>query len=101
MVETNHSESSEKLPDRIIVTDVLDLHGFFPEQIPSIIHDFIQNAVTLKIQTVRIVHGKGKSRLKYEVLKVLKSHPDVMDFRDAPPYLGSWGTTLVTLKNRK
>ena len=38
MVETNHSESSEKLPDRIIVTDVLDLHGFFPLENPDIKH---------------------------------------------------------------
>jgi len=33
----------EGIPESIVVTDTLDLHGFFPEQIPEIIEAFIDN----------------------------------------------------------
>ena len=87
------------IPDKIDITDTLDLHGFFPEQIDEIITVFIQNAVELKIKTVRIVHGKGKSRLKFEVHQNLKHNPAVCSYKDAPPDLGGWGVTIVYLKS--
>ena len=87
----------EGVPDEIIVTDTLDLHGFFPEQVPGILEDFIQNALHLGLTSVKIIHGKGRSRLKYEVHKALQAHPSVADFRDAAPSLGGWGATVVEL----
>ncbi|KPL18125.1 MAG: hypothetical protein AMJ92_09520 [candidate division Zixibacteria bacterium SM23_81] len=83
------------------VTDTLDLHGFFPEQIPQMVPDFIQNARALGLHRLRIVHGKGKSRLKWEVHQVLKDNPYVESFGDAPPETGGWGTTVVLLKTEK
>jgi DNA mismatch repair protein MutS2 len=89
----------EGIPDRVIVTDTLDLHGFFPEQIPEIVDAFIGNAVERQLKRLRIVHGKGKSRLKFEVIQALKNDTRVADFYDAPPELGGWGATLVELKD--
>jgi DNA-nicking Smr family endonuclease len=83
------------------VTDTLDLHGFFPEQIPQMIRDFIENAHTIGLRRLRIVHGKGKSRLKWEVHQVLKAEPCVESFGDAPPDTGGWGATVVLLKEEK
>ncbi len=85
------------IPERIVVTDTLDLHGFFPEQIPEIINAFVGNAVSLRLRTLRIVHGKGKSRLKFEVVRALERDERVAGFRDAPPELGGWGATIVEL----
>jgi len=84
--------------DYIIVTDVLDLHGFYPEQVSEIIDEFIQNARLLKLQHLRIIHGKGKSRLKWEVYQELEKNPHVAYFGDAPPESGGWGATIVDLK---
>ena len=81
-----------------IVTDVLDLHGFFPEQVPEMIEEFIANALNLKLDKVRIIHGKGKSRLKWEVHNVLKDNAHVMKYYDAAPDTGGWGATMVELK---
>jgi len=89
---------NEKFPEKIIVTDTLDLHGFFPEQVEEIVDAFIKNGVKLKLKKLRIVHGKGKSRLKFEVYKTLKNNSRIIDFYDAPPYLGGWGVTIVELK---
>lgn len=80
------------------ITNILDLHGFFPEQIPSLVHDFIEDAQHFGFSRLRIIHGKGNSRLKWEVYQVLKNHPDVESFRDAPPDAGGWGATIVLLK---
>lgn len=91
------SSSPDGIPETIIVTDVLDLHGFFPEQIPEVMDAFLENAVNLGIREVRIIHGKGKSRLKFEVHRILKQDGRVVRFGDARPYQGGWGATVATL----
>jgi DNA mismatch repair protein MutS2 len=90
-------QSVEGISSHVVVTDTLDLHGFFPEQVPEIIEVFIHNARTLRLNRLRVIHGKGRSRLKYEVIQALKSNPDVMRFHDAPPDMGGWGATVVEL----
>ncbi|MBN2103953.1 Smr/MutS family protein [bacterium] len=84
----------------IEVEDVLDLHGFFPEQVKEIVRAFLQHACEKHYTQVRIIHGKGKSRLKWEVYQILKKHPDVACFGDAPPQTGHWGVTIVELKTK-
>ncbi|MBN2030419.1 Smr/MutS family protein [bacterium] len=91
-------EIPEGIPQRIVVTDTLDLHGFFPEQVKEIVQDFIENALELKLKQVKIIHGKGKSRLKFEVYQVLKNHPQIIHFSDSAPESGGWGATIVELK---
>ena len=91
----------EGLPDAVIITDVLNLHGFYPEQIEEVVSAFLDNAVKLKLAQIRIIHGKGKSRLKWEVHQILKQRTDVEVFSDAPPELGGWGATLVKLNIKK
>lgn len=96
--ENNRKDEEERLPEYYIVTDVLDLHGFFPEQVPEIVDEFINNALALKLYRLRIIHGKGKSKLKYVVHKELERNPHVLKFGDAPPEIGGWGATIVILR---
>lgn len=95
--DDNGTPSKDDCPDGFIVTDVLDLHGFFPEQISEIIDAFLENGVIQKFPVLRIIHGKGRSRLKWEVHQVLKNDPRVAEYHDAPPDMGGWGATLVVL----
>lgn len=88
----------EEFAGAVIVTDVLDLHGFFPEQVPEMLQAFLQNARELGLHSLRIIHGKGKSKLKWVVYKELEKYPEVASFRDAPPQSGGWGATIVYLK---
>ncbi len=90
-------KNDASLPEYFVVTDELDLHGFFPEQIPDIVQAFIENALDLRLPRLRIIHGKGKSKLKYMVRKELEAISAVADFFDAPPELGGWGATIVLL----
>jgi DNA mismatch repair protein MutS2 len=101
MAKKNTIIPPKGIPECIIVTDTLDLHGFFPEQVGEIIREFIMNALELDLTTVRIIHGKGKSRLKYEVRKTLKTHPSVRGFHDAHPDSGGWGATIIELFQNK
>ncbi|MBM3319193.1 MAG: Smr/MutS family protein [Candidatus Eisenbacteria bacterium] len=78
-----------------VVTDDLDLHGLFPEQVPEILDEFLRNARALGIREVRIAHGKGKSVLRGAVWEFLEKHPFVIDFRQAPPDRGGWGATIA------
>ena len=88
----------EEFKQGIQVTDTLDLHGFFPQQIPEIVESFIENARELHLKTLRIIHGKGKSRLKFEVHRVLQESLQVEKFYDASLDVGGWGATIVELK---
>ncbi|MDZ7262278.1 MAG: Smr/MutS family protein [candidate division KSB1 bacterium] len=95
--KSTSQHNDEAIPEFFVVTDTLDLHGFFPEQVPEMIHDFIDNALKLKLTQLRIVHGKGKSKLKYMVRKELENNPHVAWFGDARPEFGGWGATVVIL----
>ncbi len=97
MGKKRENDIPEEFKQGIRVTDTLDLHGVFPEQIPDIVESFIENALTLRLKTLRIIHGKGKSRLKYEVHQVLKKLPQVQKFYNASPASGGWGATIVEL----
>ena len=97
-IETETEENTE-LPEFIDITDVLDLHGTPVKIIPDLVNDFIDNAVSLQLRQVQIIHGKGKSRLKHLVYQLLKEHPRVGQFYDAPPELGGWGRTILELED--
>jgi DNA-nicking Smr family endonuclease len=99
--EKRDVSADDSAPEPVIITDTLDLHGFFPQQIPPMIRDFIDNARELGLRRLRIVHGKGRSRLKWEVHQVLKDSPEVESFGDAPPESGGWGATMVLLKESR
>ena len=100
-LEPGKPAAAEALPDAVVLTDLLDLHGFFPEQVPEMIQAFIANAEELGLRSLRIVHGKGKSKLKWVVYQELPKYSQVASFRDAPPELGGWGVTLVYLNEQK
>ncbi len=90
-------QDDDGIPEFIRVTDELDLHGTPPEIIPEMIEEFLSNASLLGLKRWRIVHGKGKSKLKYLTLKTLKGNALVKAYGDAPPENGGWGATIVIL----
>jgi len=93
-------DEDEEIPQLVVITDTLDLHGYYPQQIPQMLDDFIQNAHRLRLKEVKIIHGKGRSRLKRIVWEELEKNPLVESFRDAHPLCGGWGATIVVLRFR-
>ena len=80
------------------IEDVLDLHTFRPKDVPNLLDDYFTACREAQMFSVRIIHGKGHGILKKRVHSILKRHPLVHSFTDAPPEAGGWGATLVNLK---
>ncbi|ETR73577.1 MAG: Smr domain-containing protein [Candidatus Magnetoglobus multicellularis str. Araruama] len=79
------------------IDGTLDLHTFRPEDIHSLIPEYLNECVQKGIREVRIVHGKGSGRLRKGVQDLLKKLPEVNKFQSASPDQGGWGATIVWL----
>ncbi len=64
----------------------------------QIIDKFIDDCALAKLQTIRIVHGKGTGKLKNGIHEFLKRNPHVKSFRMGTFGEGEMGVTVVELK---
>ena len=76
---------------------MLDLHTFRPEDVASLVPNYIDECLERGYTHVRIVHGKGRGTLRRIVHAALERHEGVVEFSLAEPHAGGWGATLVTL----
>jgi|WetSurMetagenome_2_1015567.scaffolds.fasta_scaffold866765_1 dsDNA-specific endonuclease/ATPase MutS2 len=83
---------------RVPIEDVIDLHTFRPADIADLVADYIDACIRAGFTSVRIIHGKGTGLQKARVQKLLRRHPGVVSFMDAPLEAGGWGATIVELK---
>jgi DNA-nicking Smr family endonuclease len=92
-------DESDDVPEEIVlpITGELDLHAFAPRDVTSVVADYLEACRARGILSVRIVHGRGKGVQRSSVQRLLRELPHVENFYDAPPELGGWGATLVTL----
>ena len=58
----------------------------------------IRDSYYLKVDRIRILHGKGTGSLREAVRKYLKSEKRVKSFEDAIPYEGGHGVTVAHLR---
>jgi DNA-nicking Smr family endonuclease len=80
--------------DALEFGDELDLHCFAPADTAFLVNYFLQSSSDKGLHTIRIIHGKGKSMKKKEVLKILSSHSLVKSFGNDR---FNWGATTVQL----
>ena len=83
---------------RIPIEDWIDLHTFSPKDIPSLLEDYLFECQKKGFKEVRIIHGKGKGVQMNIVHSFLRKSPRVESFKLAPLEAGSWGATVVVLK---
>jgi DNA-nicking Smr family endonuclease len=98
--KTEKKTENSMEPIILPIEDVLDLHHFRPKDIPDLIRDYVAACREKGLYYVRIIHGKGAGILKSRVTALLKDHPDVVAFGDAPTESGGWGATLVQIRER-
>ena len=84
---------------RIPIEREIDLHAFAPNDIPSVVEEYINAAVEAGLTEVRLIHGRGRGIQRGIVQAALERHPLVVEFRDdTASHLGATFATLRTDK---
>lgn len=83
-------------PVEVPIEDWIDLHTFRPQEVQSVIEEYLFQALEKGFKQVRIIHGRGIGVQREIVQRILCRHSDVMSFEDAPDR----GATIVYLKHR-
>jgi len=79
------------------IEDSLDLHGFQPRDVLSVVEEYLLAAAQRGFREVRLIHGRGKGVQRAEIRRFLAHHPRFVEFYYAPPSRGGWGATVVLL----
>jgi dsDNA-specific endonuclease/ATPase MutS2 len=69
-------------PIRIPIEAEIDLHAFAPGDIPSVVEEYIDAAVSAGLRDVRLIHGRGRGVQRGVVQAALERHPGVQEFWD-------------------
>ena len=85
-------------PINLEIDGVLDLHAFSPQDIRTLIPEYLYQCHILGILEIRIIHGKGLGNLRRSVHALLDRSHLVQRYKIADLEAGSWGATLVSLK---
>ena len=81
-------------PVELPIEDWIDLHSFLPEEVPSVVEEYLYQAALRGFRRVRIIHGRGIGVQREIVRSILGRDPRVRSFSDAPDR----GATLVELE---
>ena len=93
-MDSDHVDDVIRLP----IEDAIDLHAFSPRDVVDAAGDYLDAAQEAGFGVVRLIHGRGKGVQRAAVHRMLRTHPAVSDFWDAPD--AHLGATLVRLKPR-
>ena len=88
------------VPVKLEVDGTLDLHHFSPKDLKFLIPDYIDECIKKRIFEIRIIHGKGTGSLRRTVHAILGRLDSVLSYGLADETRGSWGATIVHLKQR-
>jgi DNA-nicking Smr family endonuclease len=81
---------------RLPIEDAIDLHSFAPRDILSVVDEYLAAARDAGLGDVRLIHGRGKGVQRADIQRLLRSHPLVDRFWDAPE--SHLGATVVRLR---
>ena len=74
----------------------LDLHSFRPEDVGSVVEEYVHAAAEAGFREVRLIHGRGRGVQRGMVRAVLERHPLVQACWDAPE--SHLGATVAILR---
>ena len=80
-------------PIELPIEDTIDLHSFLPQEVGSVVEEYLYQALLKGYREVRIIHGRGVGVQRAIVHSILKKHPKVVSFRDE----ADLGSTVVQL----
>ena len=85
-------------PVRVPIEDAIDLHSFAPRDVISVVDEYLHAARQAGFAEVRLIHGRGKGVQRAGIQRLLRGHPLVERYWDAPE--SHLGATVVRLLRR-
>ena len=83
-------------PVRVPIEDALDLHAFAPRDVVSVVDEYLRAAHEAGLSDVRLIHGRGKGVQRAGIQRLLREHPLVERYWDAPE--SHLGATVARLR---
>ena len=96
--KTFNSNSYTKISKSKTVNPEINIIGLTVDEAIPLVDKFLDDSYLAKLQSVRIVHGKGTGKLKAGIHAFLKRHPHVEAYRMGTFGEGEMGVTVVELK---
>ena len=96
-MDDGYSENTEDAVE-IVIDGILDLHPFSPKDLKYLIPDYIDECLNRGILDLKIIHGKGMGNIRRSVHALLDRNSNVLQYKLGDEISGSWGATLVQLK---
>lgn len=76
----------------------IDLRGELADDAWFMLDKYLDSALTVKMPTVRVIHGKGTGALRKRIWQELKNDGRVVSFRPGTYGEGDMGVTVIELK---
>lgn len=95
-VSSSVAENSGLRERRMNFSPELDVRGERVSDALDIVVHYIDDAIMLNVNSVRIIHGKGTGALREELQKYLRTIPGVSAVQDEKIQFGGTGVTIVT-----
>ena len=92
------TNSYTKISKSRTASSELNVIGLNVDEALPLVDKFLDDCYLAKLQTVRIVHGKGTGKLRAGIQAFLKKHPHVMSYRVGTFGEGEMGVTVVEIK---
>jgi dsDNA-specific endonuclease/ATPase MutS2 len=89
-------DDDDDAPVEVPIGDSIDLHAFQARDVVNVADEYLHAAQAARFAVVRLIHGRGKGVQRAAVQRMLKTHPLVESFWDAPE--AHLGATVVRLK---
>lgn len=96
--EAKRGKGINRLDTMASFSHELSIIGMRGEEALPKLDSFIDNAIMLGVNEVRIIHGKGHGILRDLVRGQLKDHPHVMDVQDDHADRGGSGISIVSFR---
>ena len=90
--------TTEKSSKTKVISPEINVIGQNVDEAIYVIDKYLDNCASANISPVRIVHGKGTSKLREGIHSFLKKHPHVKSFRIGTFGEGEMGVTVVEIK---
>jgi len=94
-IHVSHSTRSAIDDRRTNFRHEIDVRGMRGDEALNAVMYFIDDAILVGVQQVRILHGKGNGILRQLIRQYLGSVPNVVHFRDEHVQFGGAGITVV------